>query len=280
MSVAGKVAVITGATSGIGARSAELFVEHGARVVIAGRRSDEGEALARRLGRNASFCRTDVCIESDVRALMAHAVSHFGRLDCLFNNAGTIPTLAALVDIDLDDFDAGLAVHVRSALAGMKHAAPIMIAQGSGSIINMASIVGHRAGIGSLAYSTAKAAVLHLTRCAAIELGEHGVCVNSLSPGPIVTGIFGKTMGVAAGEADAHPEAVRAAFAEILPQVQPLAGVGAVDDVAYAALFLASDGARFVSGHDLVIDGGSVIGRPASVMRAHNEAFGRAFGHT
>jgi NAD(P)-dependent dehydrogenase (short-subunit alcohol dehydrogenase family) len=279
MRLAGKVAVITGATSGIGARTAELFVANGARVVIAGRRSAEGEALASQLGDDASFHRTDVCVEADVRSLMAHAVERFGRLDCVFNNAGTIPTLAGLSEIDLDEFDAGLSVHVRSALAGMKHAAPIMIGQGSGSIINMASIVGHRAGIGSIAYSTAKAAVLHLTRCAAIELGEHGVRVNSLSPGPIVTGIFGKTMGVAAGEADRRPDDVRKAFAEILPEVQPLQRVGTVDDVAHAALFLASDESSFVCGHDLVLDGGSVIGRPASVMRAHNAAFGRAFGH-
>jgi NAD(P)-dependent dehydrogenase (short-subunit alcohol dehydrogenase family) len=141
----------------------------------------------------------------------------------------------------------------------------------------MASIVGHRAGIGSLAYSTAKAAVLHLTRCAAIELGEHGVRVNSISPGPVVTGIFGKAMGVAEGAADRGADDVRAAFAEILPQVQPLPGVGSADDVARAALFLASDDSRFVNGHDLVVDGGSTIGRPAPVMRAHMEAFGRAF---
>ena len=143
----------------------------------------------------------------------------------------------------------------------------------------MGSIVGLQAGIGSLAYSTAKAAMLHATRCAAIELGEHGVRVNSVSPGPVVTGIFGKAMGVPEAEADRTPDVVRAAFERILPEVQPLPGVGTADDVAEAVLYLASDAARFVTGHDLVVDGGSMAGRTAPRMRAHLEAFAKAFGH-
>src|SRR5262249_34918877 len=122
----GKVAVITGATSGIGARTAELFVAEGACVVIAGRRQDKGEKLATALGGAASFIRTDVRVEADVRAMIEHAVRRFGRLDCLFNNAGTLPTGAGIAGIDLAQFDAAIAVHVRSVLAGMKHAAPTM----------------------------------------------------------------------------------------------------------------------------------------------------------
>ena len=273
----GKVAVVTGATSGIGARTAELFIAEGARVVLAGRRREEGEKLAAALGPNASFVRTDVCVESEVAALIAHAVARLGRLDCLFNNAGSVPSLAPLADLALDDFEAGLRLHATSALAGMKYAAPVMVHQRSGSIVNMGSIVGIQAGIGSLAYSTAKAAVLHMTRCAAVELGEHGIRVNSVSPGPVVTGIFGKAMGLENAAADRQADAVRAAFAEILPQVQPLAGVGTADDVARTVLFLAGDASRMISGHDLVIDGGSMAGRTAAVMGAHNQAFGRAF---
>jgi NAD(P)-dependent dehydrogenase (short-subunit alcohol dehydrogenase family) len=273
----GKVAVITGATSGIGARAAELFVAAGARVVIAGRRQEKGERLAAGLGGAASFIRTDVCVEADVEAMIEHAVERFGRLDCLVNNAGSLPSGAAVVDIELADFDTAIAVHVRSALAGMKHAAPIMIGQESGSIINMSSIVGIRAGIGSIAYSTAKAAVLHLTRCAAVELGEHGVRVNSVSPGRVVTGIFGKVLGLEDGTADEQADAVRAALDELRPQEQPIPRAGTTDDVAHAVLFLASDASSFVNGHDLVLDGGSVAGRPASVMRAQRAVFAKAF---
>lgn len=273
----GKVAVITGATSGIGASSAELFVAEGAQVVIAGRRKDKGEQLAARLGSRASFIRTDVCVERDVTAMLDHALDRFGRIDCLFNNAGSIPTGARITDIVLEDFDTAVSVHVRSVLAGMKHAAPIMIRQRSGSIINMASIVGIQAGIGSLAYSTVKAAVLHMTRCAAIELGEFRIRVNSISPGPVVTGIFGKGSGVEDSSADDQADAVRVALDQILPQVQSLPGAGTPDDVAHAALFLASDHSRFVSGHDLVVDGGSMAGRPGTVMRQHFASFANAF---
>jgi len=273
----GEVAVITGATSGIGARTAELFVAAGARVVIAGRRQDKGEALAAALGDAADFIRTDVCVEADVKAMIEHAVRQFGRIDCLFNNAGTLPSSAGIAAINMADFDAAIAVHVRSVLAGMKHAAPIMIRQGSGSIINMSSIVGIRAGIGSITYSTAKAAVLHLTRCAAVELGEHGIRVNSVSPGRIITGIFGKGSGLDDDAADLQADAVCAVLKEILPQEQPLPRMGITEDVAHAVLFLASDDSSFVNGHDLVVDGGAMAGPPASVMRAQGALFGKAF---
>jgi NAD(P)-dependent dehydrogenase (short-subunit alcohol dehydrogenase family) len=273
----GKVAVITGATSGIGARTAARFVAEGAHVVIAGRRKERGESLAATLGEAASFIRTDVRSERDVEAMITHAVHRFGRLDCLFNNAGTPSSSATVADFDLADFDEAIAVHARSILAGMKYAARIMVRQGSGSVINMASITGLRAGLTGLAYSTAKAAILHLTRCAAVELGEFGIRVNSLSPGPVVTGIFGKGAGLDHAAADATADAVRPVFAEILPPIQPIQRMGTIDDVASAALFLASDESSFVNGHDLVVDGGITAGQPASVMRAHRAAFARAF---
>ncbi len=272
----GKVAVITGATSGIGARTAQRFVREGGSVLIAGRRRDRGEALAAALGGRAAFFRADVSVEAEVKAMIAHALDRFGRIDCLFNNAGTLPPISTVGGIELSDFDAAVAVHLRSVLAGMKHAAPIMIAQGSGSIINMSSIVGLRAGIGDITYSTVKAAVIHATRCAAIELGEHGVRVNSISPGRIVTGIFGKAMGIAEEAADQRPEAVIAALEELLPQEQALNRVGTPDDVANAVLFLASDASGFINGHDLVVDGGAMAGQPDSVMRAQFAVFGRA----
>jgi len=273
----GKVAVITGATSGIGARTAERFVMEGARVVLAGRRRDRGEMLATALGNVASFVPTDVSIEADVKNMIDHTVRLFGRLDCLFNNAGTPSHRGGVADIDLADFDATIAVHVRGVLAGMKYAAPIMARQESGSIINTASINGVRAGFAGLDYSTAKAAVIHLTRCAALELGERGVRVNSLSPGPVLTGIFGKGAGLDGNVADDEPDAMQSAFAEVLPRWQPLRGMATMDDIAQAALFLASDASRFVNGHDLVVDGGITAGRPAGVGRAERAIFVKAF---
>jgi NAD(P)-dependent dehydrogenase (short-subunit alcohol dehydrogenase family) len=214
----GKVAVITGGTSGIGARTAEVFVASGANVVIAGRRQNRGETLAQKLGDAASFIRTDVSVETDVKAMLDHAVDRFGRLDCLMNNAGRGSQFAAIADVDLEQFDAVIAVHLRAVLAGMKYAARVMAEQGTGSIINVASVNGIRAGLGGHYYSAAKAASIHLTRCAAMELGEQGIRVNSLSPGMIATGGFGKYINMQPDEADEHPEYAEAAITSVVPR--------------------------------------------------------------
>ena len=267
LSLERKVAIITGGTSGIGAHTAALFVEEGARVVIAGRRRERGEQLARALGESALFAPTDVTVEADVKAMIGQAMTWFGRIDCLVNNAGTGSQWVGIAEVDLDRFDAAIAVHVRGALAAMKHAVPIMAAQGSGSIITVASVNGVRAGLGGLYYSVAKAAAIHLTRCAAVELGEKGIRINTISPGPIATGIFGKAAGLDDDEADANPEYAEAAIATVLPRWQPLPHVGHPDDIAQAALFLASDAARLVTGHNLVVDGGICAGWPAVAVR-------------
>lgn len=273
----GKVAVITGSTSGIGARSAELFVAEGARVVIAGRRKERGDRLAQKLGAAASFICTDVSVEANVKAMIDHAVACFGRLDCLVNNAGRGSQFAAIADVDLEQFDAVIAVHLRAVLAGMKYASRVMAAQGTGSIINVASVNGIRAGLGGHYYSAAKAASIHLTRCAAMELGEKGIRVNSISPGMIATGAFAKYAGVQPDEADDHPEYAEAAIGSVAPRWQPLHLVGRTDDIAQAALFLASDASRFVTGHNLVVDGGISAGWPIAAVRSDRELFFRTF---
>jgi NAD(P)-dependent dehydrogenase (short-subunit alcohol dehydrogenase family) len=275
MTLAGQVAIITGATSGIGARTAELFANEGARVVIAGRRQERGQRLARALGDRACFVRTDVTVEADVERMIAHAVDRFGGLDCLINNAGRSSQYAAFTDVDLEQFDAVMAVHVRAVLAGMKYAARAMAAQGSGSIINVTSVNGTRAGLGGHYYSAAKAASIHLTRCAAVELGEKGIRVNSLSPGMTVTGAFGKYLGMTPDEADDHPECAEAAIATVLPRYQPLQRIIRTDDIARAALFLASDASRMITGQDLVVDGGISAGWPIAAVRPDRELFFR-----
>jgi len=269
----GKVAVITGATSGIGARTAEVFVANGAKVVIAGRRSDRGEKLAEKLGDAASFIRADVSVEADVEAIIDHAVDRFDRLDCLVNNAGRGSQYAAIADVDLEQFDAVIAVHLRAVLAGMKYAARVMAVQGSGSIINVASVNGFRAGLGGYYYSAAKAGSIHLTRCAAMELGEKGIRVNSLSPGMIATGAFAKFLAMEPDVADEHPEYAEGAIGSVVARWQPLQYVGSTDDIAQAALFLASDASRFVTGQNLVVDGGISAGWPIAATRRDRELF-------
>jgi NAD(P)-dependent dehydrogenase (short-subunit alcohol dehydrogenase family) len=269
----GKVAVITGGTSGIGARTAEVFVANGAEVVIVGRRQERGEKLARKLGDAASFICTDVSAEADVKAMIDHAVDRFGRLDCLMNNAGRGSQYAAITEVDLEQFDAVIAVHLRAVLAGMKYAARVMAVQGAGSIINVASVNGFRAGLGGYYYSAAKAAAIHLTRCAAMELGEKGIRVNSLSPGMIATGAFAKFIGMQPDEADDHPEYAETAIDSVAKRWQPLQYVGRTDDIAQAALFLASDASRFVTGQNLVVDGGISAGWAIAAVRSDRELF-------
>src|SRR5258708_11986958 len=260
----GKVAIIVGGTGGIGAGTAELFVEEGARVVIAGRRRDAGEALARRLGQAASFVQTDVAHEAELKALIEGADTRFGRLDCLFNNAGYGILQRSIADLDIAAYDQMMAVVLRAVMLGMKFAAPIMIRQRAGSIINTGSIAAHRASLSAQTYSVAKAAVIHATRCVAAELGESNIRVNSISPGAIVTGVFAKGIGIDSDVADRHLATVTERFA----QAQPIPRAGLPEDIARAALFLASDAGSFVNGIDLVVDGGALTGNRFSACAA------------
>jgi NAD(P)-dependent dehydrogenase (short-subunit alcohol dehydrogenase family) len=253
----GKVIIVTGGTSGIGARTAERFVQEGANVVIAGRRQEQGEALAKHLEPGASFIRTDVTKEQDVEAMISHAVAKFGKLDCLFNNAGNAAQLSSIADTDMALYDETMNVHVRGVILGMKYAVPALLQNGSGSIINTGSQSGLRAGISGHLYSLAKAAVIHLTRCVAWELAGKNIRVNSISPGSIPTGIFGKSVGLADTEADELADKLQAFFAG----AQPIPRAGKPTDIANAAVFLASDASSFITGHDLVVDGGNIAGR-------------------
>ena len=271
----GKVAVITGGASGIGHAAVRLFVEEGCRVVIADLQDDKGTALAEELGgKSASYLHVDVSREADVSGAIAHAVARFGRLDCVFNNAGAGGVTGPIAEIPAEGFDQTMGVLLRGVFLGMKHAAPVMKQQGGGSIISTASVAGLQAGFGPHVYSAAKAAVVHLTRSVAMELGESGVRVNCICPGGIATPIFGGAVGLAGAEADRIAEMMKT----LLVARQPIQRAGLPEDIARAALWLASDDSAFVNGHALIVDGGLTGGRMWSVVQEQRQQLRRALG--
>ena len=176
----------------------------------------------------------------------------FGRVDCLVNNAGVPSPMVSITEIDAATIDQLLAVNVRGVLLGIKHVAPVMLKQKSGSIINVGSIAGLRGGVSGHIYSATKGAVHALSRSAAAELGEKGIRVNALIPGGIVTGIFAKNAGIEGSKADKVTDLLKVSFATL----QPIPRAGLPEDIARAAVFLASDASSFVNGQDIVVDGG------------------------
>lgn len=253
----GKVAVITGGVSGIGKATTRLFIEEGARVVIADIEDDRGRSLAEELGANAIYLHTDVSQEPDVKAAIDLASEKFGRLDCMFNNAGIGGVLGPIEETPVEGFDMTIGVHLRGVFLGMKHATPVMKRQGCGSIISTASVAGLRTGFAPHTYSAAKAAIIHLTRSVAMELGESGIRVNCICPGGIATPIFGRAFGLSLEAAEEMAESLKTS----LTNLQPIKRAGLPEDIARAALWLASDDSSFVNGHALVVDGGVAGGR-------------------
>jgi len=250
----GRVAVITGGASGIGAASARLFVAEGARVLVADMQEDRGKEIATELGESAAFRRTDVTREEDVKTAVDEAVARWGRLDCMFNNAGFGGALGPIESTSVEEFDLTFDVLLKGVFLGIKHAAPIMKRQGAGSIINTASVAGLQTGNSPHLYSVAKAAVIHLTRSVALELGEAGIRVNCICPGIIATPL-------AAGRTDVSEEQL-VKLRRALAGSQALGRIGDPEDIARAALWLASDESSFVTGQAQVVDGGAFAGRP------------------
>lgn len=272
--LSGKVAVITGGASGIGRSTVELFVREGAAVVIGDLQDDKGERLVEELGPRTAYLRTDVGEEKDIEALVAHALARFGRLDCIFNNAGVAGVAGSITDIPADAFDATMRVLLRGVFLGIKHAARVMRDQRSGSIISTASVAGLDTSFGPHVYDAAKAAVIHLTKSVAKELGESNVRVNCICPGFIATPIFGKSHGLATQVADQTVEPVK----EWLSEAQPIPRAGLPQDIANAALWLASDESTFVSGHALVVDGALLAGRRWADRQKFREQMRAALG--
>ncbi|MBI3785602.1 MAG: SDR family oxidoreductase [Deltaproteobacteria bacterium] len=244
----GKVAVVTGGANGIGRATVRRFLEEGARVVAADLNPETGKETVDMMtgagfGANLRFIRADVAKEEDVAAALRLATEAFGRLDCVFNNAGVAGAFGPISHQTVEDWDYTFAVLVRGVFLGIKHATRIMRAQRQGgSIINTASIAGLSGGDGPQAYSAAKAAVINLSRACAVELAADKIRVNAICPGGILTPLLHR----------GNPEPV----AEVLQKLQPWPEAGLPEHIAAVALFLASDDARFVTGAHLVADGG------------------------
>jgi len=248
MRLAGKVAVITGGASGMGRATVMRFLAEGAKVVVADFNEKSGQVTltqAKNAGQanNVRFIRTDVAKEADIIAMIDCATSQFGRLDIVFNNAGVGGVIGPVWDITEEEWDYTFDVLTKGVFFGIKHAARVMRQQGQGgSIINTASTAGLSGGSGPLVYSAAKAAVINLTKAAAVQLAPDRIHVNAICPGGILTGLTDQ----------GNPEAA----AKGLDTFQPWPDHGVGDDIAGAALFLASDDSRFVTGEALVVDGG------------------------
>jgi NAD(P)-dependent dehydrogenase (short-subunit alcohol dehydrogenase family) len=258
----GKVAIVTGGSSGIGRGIVERFAAEGARVVIADVQTELGESLAAELksaGRTVLFRQTDVGDQAQVGALVAAAVDAFGGLDVMVNNAGiSSPLKKGLFNEDLEEFDRVMRVNLLGVMAGTRDAARTMAETGGGSIINLGSIGGILAGGGVSTYRASKAAIIHFTKCAAIELAHYEIRVNCLAPGNIPTPIL------ASSASDEDRERLQKFEARIRQQMRddrPLKREGTAEDVAEAALYLATDRSRYVTGTVLPIDGGTVAGK-------------------
>jgi len=256
--VSGQVAVVTGAASGLGEATARLMHAEGASVILTDIQDERGQRVAAELGDRCRFLHCDVTSELDVAGAVDAAVREFGRLDCMFNNAGIVGTQGGIDEIPLEEYEFTMAVLLRSVFLGMKHAARIMKPQQSGVILNTTSIGGLQGGLGPHIYGAAKGAVVALTKNVAAELGAWSIRVNAIAPGKILTPMNAANL---TGDPDAMDEA-REAFATRTP----LRGrIGVAEDIAHAALWLASDDAGFVSGHTLVVDGGLTTGSKENV---------------
>lgn len=252
----GKVAVITGAASGIGRGTVDLFVREGARVIAADIQDDKGARIEEEHKGRARYVRCDVTQEKDIAAAVAAAEAHFGRLDCLFNNAGVGGARDPADAVTAEGFDSVMHLHLRAALFGMKYAVPVMRKGGGGAIISTASVAGLQAGFGPVLYSIAKASIIHMTKVTAAQLAADRIRVNCICPGLIATNIFAASMGVPSQLAETRIDAI----ADAASTIQPIQRGGRPRDIAEAVLYLASDGSDWVTGQALVVDGGLTLG--------------------
>lgn len=254
--LAGKVAVVTGAASGIGLASVELMAAEGARVFALDIQDAKGAALEARFPGVVRYRHCDVTQTEEIRASVDAAADAYGGIDVIFNNAGAGGGLDTLADMDFANWDRAHALLLRSVVAGTAAALPHMIKRGAGAVINTASIAGLQAGWGPVAYSTMKAGVIQFSRVAAAELAKSRIRINAICPGFIATSIFGGAVGLPVETADQ----MAAMLAEKGGSAQPIGRVGKPQDIAEMAVFLASEAGSFITGAHFVVDGGITIG--------------------
>lgn len=243
----GKVALVTGGSSGIGRATALAFARAGASAVVSGRREPEGrrtEQLIADAGGSAFFVRADVSDEVSVRALVDAATQRFGRLDIAFNNAGTEGAGRPVIEETEANYDAVFDTNVKGMLFSLKYEIPALLRSGGGAIVNMASMLGHISMPGLCVYGASKHAVIGLTKSVALEVAASGIRVNAIAPGGIHTDMMDR---LAAGD-----EPRKAAFGA----AHPLGRLGTPDEVARAVVFLCTDGAAFITGQSILVDGG------------------------
>ncbi|MFT4826084.1 MAG: xanthoxin dehydrogenase [Halioglobus sp.] len=253
MRLEGKIAVITGAASGIGAASARRFVQEGCRVVLGDIQQDKGDALVAELGDAAIFTVCNVTREEDVAKLVDLAVDHFGSLDIMFNNAGIVGAVGPIDTTVAAEWSATLDILLNGVFYGMKHAARVMKPQGYGSIVSMASTAGVMGGLGPHTYAAGKHAVVGLTKNVAAELCRFGIRVNAIAPASMATEMVASVM-------TGNPADIGGA-ADKLAAASPLLNrAGMANDVANAALWLASDESGYTNGHVLTTDAGITTG--------------------
>jgi len=252
MRLTGKVAVITGAGSGMGRVAAQMFAAEGAKVVVAEFAADAGEETVHQVvdaGGEASFVKTDVSREGDARAMVDHAVERFGRIDVLYNNAGIMPEADhSVTDTDVAVWDQVMAVNLRGVFLGCKYAIPRMVEQGAGSVINISSFVAILGcSVPQDAYTASKGAVLSLTRSLAVQFGPKGVRSNAICPGPIETPLLMDWL--------LKDEAAK----QLRLARNPTGRFGKPEEIVNAAIYLASDESRWTNGAQFVIDGGITV---------------------
>ncbi|XP_055815365.1 (+)-borneol dehydrogenase 1-like [Solanum dulcamara] len=249
----GKVAIITGGASGIGATAVQVFIENGAKVIIADIQDPEGEVIATKLGENAHYIHCDVSKEDDMKNLIDSTISKFGHLDIMYNNAGIYDTtIKSIMDTEIVDLERKIAVNLTGSFLGAKYAAKAMVPRKKGCILFTASCCTKVAGIASYTYVASKYGIEGLCKNLAVELGLHGIRVNCISPFAILsnTSKFGNE--------------IEAIYEGMMDSIGNLKGVPHnKEDVANAAVFLASDEAKYLSGHNLVIDGGFSVVNPS-----------------